>query len=152
MSRLLDWDKPGMKWHRTARSGKRLAESTVTTRLYAAVQQIYSYNTRAETSYSCSRGRSIRRQGNFTQHRRFVMAHNTRATETTLTALSTACVEERFTVKQTAQGILLLLLHPPTLIDYLLVNTQGIVPQDTTIILEMSGYKVTRCMCVCLFV
>ena len=34
------------------------------------------------------------------------MAHNARATETTLTALSTACVEERFARKKTAQDIL----------------------------------------------
>jgi len=33
MSWLLGWDKTGLKWHSTARSGKRLAESAVTTRM-----------------------------------------------------------------------------------------------------------------------
>ena len=66
-----------------------------------------------------------------------------------------AGVEELSTGKETVHDIPTTAPTVPS--DFLLVNIQGIVPQDTAIILKMGGYKVTRrlqgvCVCVCVHV
>ena len=113
-----------------------------------------SSNTNVDTSYSCPCGRSFRRPGDLTRHRRFCDGaqhqQHQKATEKRPTHL-TAGVEELSTGKETVHDIPT--TAPTVLSDLLLVNIQGIVPQDTAIILKMGGYKVTRlqgvCVCVC---
>ena len=61
-----------------------------------------------------------------------------------------AGVEELSTGKETAHDIPTTAPTVPS--DFLLVNIQGIVPQDTAIILKMGGYKVTRLQGVCVCV
>ena len=65
--------------------------------------------------------------------------NNTKATEKRPTHL-TAGVEELSTGKETVHDIPTTATTVPS--DLLLVNIQGIMPQDTTIILKMGGYKV----------
>ena len=74
------------------------------------------------------------------------MVHNTKVTEKQPTLLI-ASVEEASTGKEIVHDIPT--TAPLVPLDFLLVNIQGIVPQDTVIILKMGGYKVTRCVCVC---
>ena len=94
-----------MKWHRTGRSAQRLAESDMKTwMLQATVQPIATTQVQTPPTLghvdapfgvketSLDTGDSV-------------MVHNTRATETTLTACSTACIEEHFAGKETAQDI-----------------------------------------------
>ena len=71
--------------------------------------------------------------------------NNTKATEKRPTHL-TAGVEELSIAKETVHYIPTTAATVPS--DLPLVNIQGIVPQDTAIILKMGGYKVTRCVCV----
>ena len=73
-----------------------------------------------------------------------VMVHNTKATEKWPTLLI-ASVEELSAGKEIVHNIPT--AAPLIPLDFLLVNIQGIVPQDTAIILKMGSYKV--CVCVC---
>ena len=72
------------------------------------------------------------------------MAHKTRATETTQTALSTACVEECFAGKKTAQDNPTIAPSPPP-IEYLLVNIHSTGPR---MLLSSWRWAVTKCACV----
>ena len=109
-----------------------------------------SSNTNVDTSYACSCGRSFRRQGDLTRHRQFCDGTQHQSHREAAYTFDCQC-GRTFRRKGIVHDIPTVALLVP--LDFLPVNIQGIVPQDTAIILKMGGYKVTSlqgvCVCVC---
>ena len=106
ISRLLGWEGPGMRWHRTERSGRRFADSAVpmtATKIEATVQPTAPTLTQTVPIHAHV-GAHFSAKETSPDTAVSAMAHNIRATERR-PPLLTAHAEEISEDKETAQDI-----------------------------------------------